>query len=77
MNGMSQANFRLFHAARDASVAGEAEGDQSILGMYRLPSQQNGFRLLYTLDPPNRIGESDPPARVFRLAWNPPVSSEP
>ena len=64
---VSQASFRLLHAACDASVAGEAEGDQSILGMYRLPSQQNGFRLPYTLCPSDRIGESDPPGVVFRL----------
>jgi len=55
------ANFRLFHAARDARVVGKVESDHGNLGMYRLRPQQNGFRLLYTLDPPNRIGETDPP----------------
>jgi hypothetical protein len=30
-------------------------------------ARANGFRLLYTLDPPDRIGEIEPPARVFRL----------
>ena len=54
-------------SARDARVAGKVEGDHGNLGMYRLRSQQNGFRLLNTLDPPKRIGETDPPALVFRL----------
>jgi len=35
--------------------------------MYRLRAEQNGFRLLDALDPPNRIGETDPPGLVFRL----------
>jgi lipopolysaccharide biosynthesis regulator YciM len=35
---VSQSLFGLFHAARYARIAGEAEGDQSILGMYRASS---------------------------------------
>jgi hypothetical protein len=64
---MPQANFRLFHAARDARVAGKAESDHGNFGMYRLRPQQNGFRLPYTLYPSDRIGESDLPGVVFRL----------
>jgi len=45
---MPQTSFRFLDAGRDACLAGEAEGDQSILGMYRLRPQQNGFRLLST-----------------------------
>ena len=76
LDGMLQALFRLFHAARDARVAGKAESDHGNLGMYRLRSQQNGFRLLYTLDPPNRIGETDPPDLRFQAqpsqgGWQP------
>jgi hypothetical protein len=41
---MLQANFRLFHAACDASVAGEAEGDQSILGFFLRPKEQMTFQ---------------------------------
>jgi hypothetical protein len=66
-DGMPQANFRLFHAARDARVAGKAESDHGNFGMYRLRPQQNGFRLPYTLYPSDRIGESDLPGVVFRL----------
>ena len=64
---MPQALFRLFHATRDACVAGKAECDHGNFGMYRLRPQQNGFRFLYTLDPSNRIGETDSPGFVFRL----------
>jgi hypothetical protein len=67
LDRMLEALFRLFHAARDARVAGKAESDHGNFGMYRLRPQQNGFRLLYTLDPPDRIGETDPPDLVFRL----------
>ena len=35
-DGVSKALFRLFHAARDARVAGEVERDHGNLGMYRL-----------------------------------------
>ncbi len=33
---------------------GEVESDHGNLGIYLLRTQQNGFCLLYTLDPPNR-----------------------
>ena len=61
---MPQANFRLFHAARDACIAGKVESDHGILGMYRLRPQQNGFGLLYTLDPPDGVCQIDPPGLV-------------
>jgi hypothetical protein len=67
LDGMPQANFRLFHAARDARVAGKVESDQGDFGMYRLRPQQNGFGLLDALYPSDRIGEIDPPGLVFRL----------
>ena len=67
LDGMPQSNFRLLKSARDACVARKVECDHGNLGMYRLRSQQNGFRCLYTLDPPDRIGEIDPPASDVRL----------
>ena len=41
---MPQSNFRLLKSARDACVARKVECDHGNLGMYRLRSQQNGFR---------------------------------
>jgi hypothetical protein len=41
---MPQSNFRLLKSARDACVARKVECDHGSLGMYRLRSQQNGFR---------------------------------
>jgi hypothetical protein len=67
LDGASQLFFRLLHATANTCVAGEVERDHGNFGMYRLRSEQNGFRLLYTLDPPNRIGETDPPACGFRI----------
>lgn len=64
---MPQASFRLFHAAHDARIAGKIEGDHGNLWMYCLRPQQNGFRLLNTLAPPNRIREANPPALIFWL----------
>ena len=53
---MPHALFRLFHAARDARIAGKVEGDHGNLGMYRLRPEQNGLRLLDAFDSaePNR-----------------------
>jgi hypothetical protein len=50
-DGMPQANFRLFHAARDARVAGKAESDH---GNFGLRPEQNGFRLLNAFDASKR-----------------------
>jgi hypothetical protein len=35
--------------------------------MYRLRPQQNGLRILYTIGSSDCIGETDPPARRFRI----------
>ena len=43
---MSKALFRLFHAARDARVAGQVECDHGNLGVYRMRPEQNGLHLL-------------------------------
>jgi hypothetical protein len=47
--------------------ASSVERDHGNFWMYRLRPQQNGFRLLYTLDLSNGIGQIDPPGLVFRL----------
>jgi hypothetical protein len=70
-DGMPQANFRLFHAARDARVAGKAESDHGNFGMYRLRPEQNGFRLRNAFDASDRIGETDLPAPRFQVEPSP------
>ena len=52
-DGIPQPFLCLHHAPRDARVAGKVESDYGNLGMYRLRSQQSGFRFLYTLGPPD------------------------
>src|SRR4029077_18609566 len=64
---MAKALFRLFHASRDAGIAGEAERNQGNFGMYRLRPEQNGFGLLNAFGAPKRIGETDPPAWGLRI----------
>jgi hypothetical protein len=57
-DGSLQALFRLFPAARDARVAGEAESNHGNLGVYRLRPEQNGFGILNAFGASKRIGET-------------------
>ena len=67
LDGLPQADFRLLNAARDACAAGEVECDHGALGVNRLRPQQNGFRFLYALNPPDRIGQMESVKKSYIL----------
>jgi hypothetical protein len=56
-----QAFFRPHHAGPCARVTGKVEGDHGNLEMDRSHPEQKGLRGLDTLDPPDRVGQTDPP----------------
>jgi len=67
IDGMAKALFRLFHASRDAGVAGKDERNHGNFGMYRLRPKQNGLRLLKAFGASKRRGETDPPPWGLRI----------
>ena len=62
---MPQSNLRLLSAAGDARIAGKIEHNYNIPRMNRARFEQDCLRFLYSLGPPDRIGQLSPPRGVL------------
>ena len=65
IDGMPQPNLCLLSAAGDARIAGKIEHNYNIPRMNHARFEQDCLRFLYSLGPPDRIGQLNPPTGLL------------